>query len=113
MRAWHADAGGRVELWCCTQGHFTVRHFTAAVVGMDMGKIKVTASEIGGGFGGKTTVYLEPLAVVLAKKAGRPVKMVMDRGDVFRATGPAPGAETRVNSVRPATANWSQRMWSA
>ena len=91
-----ADAAGRVELWCCTQGHFTVRHYTSAVTGIDLGKIKVTASEIGGGFGGKTTVYLEPLAVVLAQKSGRPVKMVMDRGDVFRATGPAPGAETKV-----------------
>ena len=90
------DAAGRVDLWCCTQGHFTVRHYTSAVTGVDLGKIRVTASEIGGGFGGKTTVYLEPLAVVLAQKAGRPVKMVMDRGDVFRATGPAPGAETRV-----------------
>ncbi len=90
------DAAGRVDLWCCTQGHFTARHYTSAVTGIDLGNIKVTASEIGGGFGGKTTVYLEPLAVVLAKKAGRPVKMVMDRGDVFRATGAAPGAETRV-----------------
>jgi CO/xanthine dehydrogenase Mo-binding subunit len=67
-----ADAAGKVELWCCTQGHFTVRHYTSAVTGIDMGKIKVTASEIGGGFGGKTTVYLEPLAVVLAQKSGPP-----------------------------------------
>ena len=90
------DARGRVDLWCSTQGHFAARHYTSAATGIDLGKITVTASEIGGGFGGKTTVYLEPLAVVLARKAGRPVKMVMDRGDVFRATGGAPGAETRV-----------------
>ena len=90
------DARGRVDLWCSTQGHFAARHYTSAATGIDLGKITVTASEIGGGFGGKTTVYLEPLAVVLAQKAGRPVKMVMDRGDVFRATGGAPGAETRV-----------------
>jgi len=90
------DARNRVDLWCSTQGHFAARHFTSAATGIDLGKITVTASEIGGGFGGKTTVYLEPLAVVLAQKAGRPVKMVMDRGDVFRATGGAPGAETRV-----------------
>ncbi len=90
------DGAGRVDLWCCTQGHFTVRAYTAAVTGLDEGNIRVTPSEIGGGFGGKTTVYLEPIAVVLSGKAGRPVKLVMDRGDVFRATGPAPGAETRV-----------------
>ena len=90
------DADNRVDLWCCTQGPFSVRSSTAAVTGRDEGLIRVTPSEIGGGFGGKTTVYLEPVAVLLAKRAGRPVKMVMDRGDVFRATGPAPGAETRV-----------------
>lgn len=90
------DAAERVELWCSTQGHFNVRQYTAGVTGIGLGKIRVTPSEIGGGFGGKTTVYLEPIAVLLANKSGRPVKMVMDRGDVFRATGPAPGAETRV-----------------
>ena len=90
------DATGHVDLWCSTQGHFAARNYTSAATGIGLGKIRVTASEIGGGFGGKTTVYLEPLAVVLAQKAGRPVKMVMDRGDVFRATGAAPGAETRV-----------------
>ena len=90
------DAAKRVDLWCCTQGHFTVRQYTAAVTGISLGNIRVTPSEIGGGFGGKTTVYLEPIAVILAQKSGRPVKMIMDRGDVFRTTGPAPGAETRV-----------------
>ncbi|MGL4565712.1 MAG: xanthine dehydrogenase family protein molybdopterin-binding subunit, partial [Halioglobus sp.] len=56
----------------------------------------VTPSEIGGGFGGKTTVYVEPVATVLALKSGRPVKMVMSREEVFRATGPAAATETRV-----------------
>ncbi len=44
-------------------------------------------SEIGGGFGGKIPVYLEPLAVALSRKAHRPVKLVMTRDEVFRATG--------------------------
>jgi len=48
----------------------------------------VTASEIGGGFGGKTTVFLEPVALALSRKANRPVKMVMTREEVLRATGP-------------------------
>ena len=51
-------------------------------------KLRVTASEIGGGFGGKTTVFLEPLALALSRKTGRPVKMVMSRDEVFRASGP-------------------------
>ena len=56
-------------------------------------------SEIGGGFGGKTVVYLEPLALALSRKAKRPVKMVMTREEVFRATGPTSGA-TRAGQDR-------------
>jgi CO/xanthine dehydrogenase Mo-binding subunit len=63
---------------------------------LEVSQIKVIASEIGGGFGGKTTVYLEPLALVLSRKAGRPVKMVMTREEVFRATGPTSGARMRI-----------------
>ncbi len=89
------DEKGKVDLWCCTQGPFVVRLHTAEITGIDQKDIKVTASEIGGGFGGKTTVYIEPVAVVLAKKAGRPVKIVMSRDEVFRASGPVSDAETR------------------
>ena len=79
-------------LWCCTQGAFDVRSMTAKVLGQPVGSLKVIPSEIGGGFGGKTTVYLEPLALQLSKKSGRPVRMVMTREEVFRATGPASAA---------------------
>src|SRR5262249_2545750 len=79
---------GQVFIWCTTQGPFVVRDGTAAILGIDPSKIKVTPSEIGGGFGGKITVYLEPLAVVVSRKAQRPVKMVMTRDEVLRATGP-------------------------
>jgi CO/xanthine dehydrogenase Mo-binding subunit len=71
-----------------------VRSYTAALLGLDPASIRVTASEIGGGFGGKTTVYLEPLAVALSQRCGRPVKMQMSREEVFRATGP--GSATRI-----------------
>lgn len=79
---------GKADLWCCTQGHYMVRNTCAAILGMEQGSLRVTASEIGGGFGGKTTVFLEPVALMLSRKAGRPVKMVMSRSEVFRATGP-------------------------
>ncbi|MGH7137790.1 MAG: xanthine dehydrogenase family protein molybdopterin-binding subunit, partial [Pirellulales bacterium] len=52
--------------------------------------------EIGGGFGGKIPVYLEPVAALLSRKSGRPVKMVMTRADVFEGTGPTPGSFVRV-----------------
>ncbi len=87
---------GRSDLWVSTQGHWTVRSYCARILGWDNSKIKVTAAEIGGGFGGKTVVYLEPLALALSKKARRPVKMVMTREEVFRATGPTSGAKVRV-----------------
>ena len=85
------QANGRATLWCSTQGHFGVRDMAALALGMDTGDITVTAAEIGGGFGGKTVVYLEPLAIKLSQVSGRPVKMMMRREDVFRATGPASG----------------------
>ena len=88
---------GQATVWCSTQGHFGVRSMTAMALGMDEGDIRVIASEIGGGFGGKTTIYLEPLALKLSQKSGRPVKMVMTREDVFRATGPASGT---INTVK-------------
>ncbi|NOX52359.1 MAG: xanthine dehydrogenase family protein molybdopterin-binding subunit, partial [Gammaproteobacteria bacterium] len=88
---------GRATLWCSTQGHFGVRDMTALSLGLDTGDIRVIAAEIGGGFGGKTVVYLEPLALKLSQLCGRPVKMVMKREDVFRATGPAPGT---INTVK-------------
>jgi len=79
---------GQGELWVCTQGHYMVRNTCAALIGMDVSKLRVTASEIGGGFGGKTTVFIEPVALALSRKAGKPVKLVMSREEVFRASGP-------------------------
>src|SRR5260370_11955504 len=83
---------GSTELWCTTQGHFIVRAHCARLLGLDIGKVRVTASEIGGGFGGKTVVYLEPLAIALSKKAKRPLKMVMPRRPSLQASAPTPAA---------------------
>ncbi|WP_204113102.1 xanthine dehydrogenase family protein molybdopterin-binding subunit [Shimia biformata] len=79
---------GKGELWCCTQGHWNVQKLCAALVGIEQSQLRVTASEIGGGFGGKTAVFIEPVALALSRKANRPVKLVMSRSEVFRATGP-------------------------
>ena len=91
---WGQD--GRAVVWTTTQGPFVVRDGSAAILGIDAAAIKVIPTEIGGGFGGKITVYLEPLALVLSRKANRPVKMVMTREEVFRATGPTSGTKVRV-----------------
>ncbi|MCP3910853.1 MAG: xanthine dehydrogenase family protein molybdopterin-binding subunit [Actinomycetia bacterium] len=87
---------GKSTVWCSSQGHFAMRTFTAQVLGWDTSRVKVIPAEIGGGFGGKTVIYLEPLAVRLSQKAGRPVKLVMSRDEVFRATGPASGTRMRM-----------------
>ncbi len=91
-----ANPDGGATVWCSSQGHFGIRDMTALSLDMDAGDIRVVPMEIGGGFGGKTVVYLEPLALRLSQKAGRPVKMVMRRDEVFAATGPASGTINRV-----------------
>ena len=91
-----AAEDGQVQLWSTTQGHFQVRGFCSKLLNIDTSQIRVTPTEIGGGFGGKTVVYLEPLAIRLSQKSGKPVKMTMTREEVFRASGPAPGGDVKV-----------------
>ena len=87
---------GQVDLWTSTQGHFVFRSQCAKLLQMEVSKIRVMPTEIGGGFGGKNTVYGEPVAIALSRKAHRPVKLVMTRDEVFRATGPTSGANVKV-----------------
>ncbi|MBI1200038.1 MAG: molybdopterin-dependent oxidoreductase [Phenylobacterium sp.] len=94
VAAWAED--GRCDVWSSSQGQFMVRTYCAKVLGVEISDIRVTPAEIGGGFGGKTTVYLEPLALALSRASGHPVKMVMTREEVFRATGPTSGSVMNV-----------------
>src|ERR1700720_3561844 len=87
---------GQTTIWSSSQGQFMVRGYTARIVGADIANIRAIPAEIGGGFGGKTIVYLEPVAYMLSKKSGRPVKIVMSREEVFRGTGPTSGAVIEV-----------------
>jgi len=90
------DADGQGEIWCSSQGHFVVRAYAAQLLGMNLGDLRVYPAEIGGAFGGKTVIYLEPVAVMLARISGHPVKIVMSREDVFRASGPTSGSSMTV-----------------
>ena len=87
---------GRITLWQSSQGHFQIGEGTAAVLGIPASSIKVIPLEIGGGFGGKTLTYLEPIACVLSHKSGRPVKLTMTRTEVMEATGPTSGTYQKV-----------------
>lgn len=91
------DEEGRLKIWTSTQGAFPVRTQVAGILKLSESRVRVFPLEIGGGFGGKIPVYLEPLAAILSRKAGHlPVKMVMDRPSVFEATGPAPGGAVKI-----------------
>ncbi|HLN00969.1 MAG TPA: xanthine dehydrogenase family protein molybdopterin-binding subunit [Bryobacteraceae bacterium] len=91
---WNSD--GRILVWCSTQGAFVVRDVTACLLDVPVSHVRVTPMEIGGGFGGKIPVYIEPVAALLSKKTGKPVKIVMSRKDVFEGTGPTPGSHMKV-----------------
>ncbi len=91
---WRAD--GQLTVWCSTQGAFVVRSQLHSILQHPISQIKVVPTEIGGGFGGKIPVYLEPLAAVMSRKIGRPVKMTMDRAEVLMGTGPTPGTYVMV-----------------
>ncbi len=87
---------GQLTIWCSTQGAFAVRQQVSEILQVPVSKVKVVPMEIGGGFGGKISVYLEPVAALLSKKSGRPVKVLMNRAEVFEATGPTPASYIRV-----------------
>ncbi len=91
---WNLD--GHVTVWTSTQGAFTARDSLASILDMPVSQIKVVPMEIGGGFGGKIPVYLEPLAVLLSRQTGQPVKFIMSRSEVFESTGPTSGSHMKV-----------------
>ena len=91
---WRSD--GQLTIWCSTQGSFTVRDQCAQILKHPISQIKVVPTEIGGGFGGKIPVYQEPVAALLSRKTGRPIKIVMDRTEVLLATGPTPGTYMKI-----------------
>ncbi|MCC6381018.1 MAG: xanthine dehydrogenase family protein molybdopterin-binding subunit [Dehalococcoidia bacterium] len=96
--SWNAD--GTLTIWTSTQGAFVVRSQVAEVLRLPVSQIRVIPMEIGGGFGGKIPIYLDPVAALLSKKSGRPVKIVMSRTDVFEATGPTSGSYIRMKMAR-------------
>ncbi|MCX7274924.1 MAG: molybdopterin-dependent oxidoreductase [Burkholderiales bacterium] len=97
-----AGVDGQNQIWVSTQGQFAVRAMCSRLLGIALRDLRVTPAEIGGGFGGKTTVYLEPVALALSQQCGRPVRMVMSRAETFEASGPTSGTviEVRLGAMR-------------
>ena len=91
---WHAD--GRMDVWANSQGSFPLRQNMSNLLGVDVSKIKVIPLEVGGAFGAKNTPRVTPVAAILSRKSGKPVKIVLNREEVLKATGPASGAVVTV-----------------
>src|SRR5215471_16256565 len=91
------DANGFATVWASTQGQFTAELMIARMLGMPQSQLKVVPLEIGGGFGGKIAIHGEAVAVRLAQKCGRPVKLTFTREEVLQGgSGPPAGARIDV-----------------
>ncbi len=77
------DPGGKVTVWSTTQSVFRVQAEVAQLLGMPMSKVRAVSPRIGGTFGGKGGAHLQPVAVELARRTGRPVKAVLARSSDF------------------------------
>ena len=90
-------ADGQLTIWTSTQSPFGVRSQVSEILEMPLGAIRVIPMEIGGGFGGKVSSYLDPVAAILSKKSGyKPVKITMSRAEVLAATGPTSSSYIKV-----------------
>jgi CO/xanthine dehydrogenase Mo-binding subunit len=79
-------ASGRLTIWTSTQAQFNQRAEIAYVLGLPLSHVRVIGLPVGGAFGGKNALCAEPICAELARRAGRPVKIVLSRRDDFYAT---------------------------
>ena len=85
------DALGSVTVWTTTQALFYTRSEVAEALGLPEHQVRIVATPLGGGFGGKF-VLLEPLVAALAVALKRPVSLVLTRTEEFLMTTPAPAS---------------------
>ena len=83
---------GKLSIWTSTQAQFGVRSSVARLLKLPMSRVRVVGTPVGGGFGGKGGVILEPVCAELSRRCGRPVKMVMTREEEFLANHPCGGS---------------------
>jgi len=112
----HPD--GTITLWASTQAPFMQQAIIARALGLDPRRLHVRAAAVGGGFGGKSFVSIEALAVLLAMALPeRPVKLVLQRVEEFISTfvRPALVAHVRMGADRQGrlTALAAHYVWDA
>jgi CO/xanthine dehydrogenase Mo-binding subunit len=90
---------GDIEIWTSAQSPFAVRNLLSVALGIPHARIRVVVPHVGGAFGGKAGIHLEPLVVMLSKAAGgRPVKLVADRTEEFITLPCRQGLHARVKT---------------
>ena len=77
------EPGGRITVWSTTQNPFVVRTQLANIFKVPVSKVRVIVPYLGGGYGGKVYPKVEPITVALSRKAGRPVRLILSREEVF------------------------------
>ena len=99
----HRPVGGRTgsRMWATCQHPFLVRAEIAALFDLPLGKVRIVVPYLGGGFGSKSYTKMEPITVALARKAGRPVKIV-NRVAESMVTTRRHGAQVRMRTAADA-----------
>jgi CO/xanthine dehydrogenase Mo-binding subunit len=92
------DRADHVTVWECVQGAFGARDLIADTLGIPRANITLNVTEVGGGFGGKDGGLFAPLAVLLAQKAQRPVKLILTRREELTGANPAPHVVMRLKT---------------
>jgi CO/xanthine dehydrogenase Mo-binding subunit len=77
------DANGRITLWSANQSVFRVQANVSESLGLRMSRLRCLTPRIGAGFGNKMEPHIQPLTVLLAMKAKRPVKLILSREQDF------------------------------
>jgi CO/xanthine dehydrogenase Mo-binding subunit len=83
---------GKFTVWTSTQAQFNQRADLAHVLDVPLSRIRVIGLPVGGAFGGKNALCVEPIAAELARRSSRPVRIVVNRHDDFVATRPCGGS---------------------
>jgi CO/xanthine dehydrogenase Mo-binding subunit len=95
----HWSPKGRIEIWTSAQSPFAVRHLLSVALSISHSRIRVVVPYLGGAFGGKAGIHLEPLVALLSKAAGyRPVKLTATREEEFITLPCRQGLHARVKT---------------
>ncbi|MCS3481135.1 CO/xanthine dehydrogenase Mo-binding subunit [Bradyrhizobium elkanii] len=90
---------GRFHIETSTQVPWSIRNATARVLGVPASQVRVTVPPVGGGFGLKFDLAVEPFAALLARASGRPVRLVNSREDEMLTCLFRENADIRIRSA--------------